>query len=53
MPVRDIDITNAIHFLSRISVGRLDEERLIITVDALRKELDRRRHERKRQRETG
>ena len=51
--MRDIDIRNAIHFLSRISVGRLDEERLITTVDALRKELERRRHDRLRQRETG
>jgi hypothetical protein len=50
--MRDIDIANAIHFLSRISVGRLDEEKLIETVDALRKELEQRRYER-RQRKNG
>jgi hypothetical protein len=50
--VRDSDLANAIHFLSRISVGRLDEELLIQTVDALRRELERRKHER-RKRQTG
>lgn len=51
--MRDSDILNAIHFLSRISVGRLDEERLLATVDALWKELERRRDERKKQRASG
>ena len=38
----DKHLIDAIDFLSRIAVGRLDEERLIATVEALAKELERR-----------
>lgn len=51
-PVRDIDIANAIDFLRRTAVGRLDEDRLVATVEALEKELVR-RYERSRKRTTG
>jgi len=42
------DLRNAIHFLQRIAVGRLDEQRLIDTVNALWKELERRTKQRER-----
>lgn len=51
--MRDIDIRNAIDFLRRSTVGRLDEDRLVITVEALEKELVRRHHERTGKRATG
>lgn len=51
--MRDIDLSNAVHFLRRVAVGRLDEERLLETVAALEKELKRRRDERARQRASG
>jgi hypothetical protein len=41
------DLRNAIEFLRRIPVGRLDEERLIITVQALEHEIERRQRERR------
>jgi 7,8-dihydro-6-hydroxymethylpterin-pyrophosphokinase len=51
--MRDEHLRDAIHFLSRIAVGRLDEERLLATIAALEKELGRRRDERARQRTDG
>jgi len=39
----DKHLIDAIDFLSRMAVGRLDEERLIATVEALAKELERRK----------
>jgi hypothetical protein len=42
-----IDLQNAIDFLRRIPVGRLDEERLIATVEALQHEIERRHHDRR------
>jgi hypothetical protein len=44
----DNDLRNAIEFLTRIAVGRMDEQRLIDTVDALFKELQRRKKQRDR-----
>ena len=42
------DLRNAIEFLTRIAVGRMDEQRLIDTVDALFKELQQRKKQRDR-----
>lgn len=39
----DEHLINAVEFLRRMAVGRLDEERLIATVEALLKELERRK----------
>lgn len=44
--MNDEHLNNAIEFLSRIAVGRIDEQRLIDTVNALAIELKRRKHER-------
>ena len=44
----DNDLRNAIDFLRRMAVGRMDEQRLIDTVDALFKELQRRKKQRER-----
>jgi hypothetical protein len=44
----DNDLRNAIDFLRRMAVGRMDEQRLIDTVDALFKELQRRKKQRDR-----
>jgi len=44
----DNDLRSAIEFLQRISVGRLNEQRLIDTVDALFNELQRRTKQRER-----
>ena len=51
--MRDEHLRDAIHFLSRIAVGRLDEDRLLATVAALEKELKRRRDGRTRKRTAG
>lgn len=37
------DLANAIYFLRKVSVGQMDVDRLIGTVEALEKELERRR----------
>jgi hypothetical protein len=37
------DIQNAIYFLRKISVGQMDVDRLVQTVEALETELERRR----------
>lgn len=37
------DIQNAIYFLRKISVGQMDVDRLVSTVEALEAELERRR----------
>ena len=44
----DNDLRNAIDFLRRMAVGRMDEQRLIDTVDALFNELQRRTKQRER-----
>jgi hypothetical protein len=44
----DNDLRNAIDFLRRMAVGRMDEQRLIDTVDALFKELQQRKKQRDR-----
>ena len=36
------DLRNAREFLRRIAVGKLDEERLIATIDAIEREIERR-----------
>jgi hypothetical protein len=45
--MKDKDLVNAIHFLQRVAVGRMDEQRLIDTVEALVIELERRKRERR------
>lgn len=37
------DLVNAIYFLRKVSVGQMDVDRLISTVEALEKELEKRR----------
>ena len=36
------DLVNAIYFLRKVSVGQMDVDRLISTVEALEKELEKR-----------
>jgi hypothetical protein len=42
-PVTINDLLNAIHFLRKISVGQMDVDRLVQTVEALEHEVERRR----------
>ena len=37
------DLLNAVYFLRKISVGQMDVDRLVQTVEALEKEVERRR----------
>jgi len=37
------DLTNAVHFLRRLSVGQMEAEQLIKTVEALEAEIEKRR----------
>ena len=37
------DLFNAIHFLRKISVGQMEVDRLVNTVEALEKEVEKRR----------
>jgi hypothetical protein len=37
------DLLNAIHFLRKISVGQMEVDRLVATVEALEKEVEKRR----------
>jgi hypothetical protein len=37
------DLTNAVYFLRKISVGQMEVDRLLQTVEALEKEVERRR----------
>lgn len=40
------ELESAVYFLRRLTVGRMDEERLILTVEALEQEIQRRRQKR-------
>jgi len=45
--MRTEDLEQAVYFLRRVVPGRLDEERLLKTVEALEREIERRKHDRK------
>ena len=42
-PVTINDLLNAVYFLRKISVGQMEVDRLVQTVEALEKEVERRR----------